>query len=636
MDRDINELRTDLERKLHTLETISEFSRSLNTARTLKEVCDIIMLTCMGHKGIEMTALLLREEDLPETFSVRFVRGTDTIFTGELIHFSPTLIRQLTENQHPLAMSNYTGENARTMQLLESLNCRMLVPLYYQARLTGMLSCGPKISGREYLDDDTWFLQLITSHAGIAISNILMLDHLEKNNLKLERKIFELQAVDEVNKALTSSLELKKVCHTLILTVTGYLTAESGSFYIHVLHDDPAPWEQFLHVTSVGTVPPDSFQTFQTDIELLNRAGQQQMIRKDSELPEALSRLFQELEAEICFPAAGSGKMLGLCFFGGKLTGLPYKTQELELASLLVRQAYSPIRNSQFYSKICEYSQGLEQMVEKRTAELTRANAEILSLNERLKAENLRMGAELDVTRRLQKMVLPRGEELQEIEGMDIACFMEPADEVGGDYYDILRHEGNIKIGIGDVTGHGLESGVVMLMTQAVVRTLLTSGETDPVRFLNILNRTIYDNVRRMGIDKMMTLALLDYKSGMLRISGYHEEVIVVRRDGRVSLVETKGMWLGLEPDITQYLPGTESEISLEPGDGVVLFTDGFTEAENMENELYGLERLCEVISHNWEKSAEEIRQAVVDDVRRHIGEHKVYDDLTLVVLKQY
>ncbi len=62
-------------------------------------------------------------------------------------------------------------------------------------------------------------------------------------------------------------------------------------------------------------------------------------------------------------------------------------------------------------------------------------------------------------------------------------------------YYDILRHDGSVKIGIGDVTGHGLESGVVMLMTQSIIRALLTSDETDPIRFLDIVNRTLFDNV---------------------------------------------------------------------------------------------------------------------------------------------
>ncbi|MFS8118563.1 MAG: PP2C family protein-serine/threonine phosphatase, partial [Microcoleus sp.] len=130
------------------------------------------------------------------------------------------------------------------------------------------------------------------------------------------------------------------------------------------------------------------------------------------------------------------------------------------------------------------------------------ANQEITVLNNRLKAENVRMSAELDVTRKIQQMLLPKDLELKEVIGLDIAGFMEAAEEVGGDYYDVLQHEGRVKIGIGDVTGHGLESGVLMIMLQTAVRTLLAYNEPDPVRFLSAINSAIYDNVQRMKCDK--------------------------------------------------------------------------------------------------------------------------------------
>ena len=258
-----------------------------------------------------------------------------------------------------------------------------------------------------------------------------------------------------------------------------------------------------------------------------------------------------------------------------------------------------------------------------------------LAQNAQLQAENLRLGAELDVTRKLQQMLLPTAAELQQIADLDIACYMAPADEVGGDYYDVLQHNGHIKIGIGDVTGHGLESGVVMLMTQAMVRALLPSGETDPVRFLDTVNRALYGNVQRMGTDKNLTLALLDYAAGEVRLSGQHEEMLVVRREGCVERVETVdlGFPIGLVDEIADYIQ--HRTVVLQPGDGVVLYTDGITEAENAAGELYGLERLCAVVHAHWAQAAETIKEAVVADVRRHIGGHQVYDDLTLVVVKQ-
>lgn len=270
-----------------------------------------------------------------------------------------------------------------------------------------------------------------------------------------------------------------------------------------------------------------------------------------------------------------------------------------------------------------------------RTAELDRANAEITSLNARLRAENIRLHAELEVTRQLQQILLPKQEELQQIDGLEIAGFMEPAAEVGGDYYDVLQYDGRVKIGIGDVTGHGLESGVLMLMVQTAVRTLLADGETDPVRFLNTLNRTIYGNIRRMNTDKHITLALLDYNQGEIRLSGQHEEAIVVRHNGEVERIDTLdlGFPIGLEEDISPFI--AQSLIKLESGDVLVLYTDGIPEAENCDRQFYGLERLCQVLMGSHHRCAEEIRQAIVEDWRKHVGDHKVYDDITVLILKQ-
>ncbi|EDN65331.1 Stage II sporulation E [Beggiatoa sp. PS] len=79
----------------------------------------------------------------------------------------------------------------------------------------------------------------------------------------------------------------------------------------------------------------------------------------------------------------------------------------------------------------------------------------------------------------------------------------------------------------------------------------------------------------------------------------------------------------------------SQQELSLQPGDGIVLYTDGITEARNPEMELYEIERLCEVVSRNWHLTAKEIQQAVIDNVRQFIGEQKIFDDITLLVLKQ-
>jgi len=290
---------------------------------------------------------------------------------------------------------------------------------------------------------------------------------------------------------------------------------------------------------------------------------------------------------------------------------------------------------NQMAAEIRAYTHNLESLVEQRTAELQRASREIMALNERLKQENVRLGAELDVARRLQLMVLPPDRELAELDGLDVAGYMRPADEVGGDYYDVLRHAGGVKIGIGDVTGHGLESGVLMLMIQTAVRTLQAAEEHDAERFLNIVNKVLYQNIQRVGLDRTATLVLLDYSQGVLRLTGQHEEAVIVRRGGSIERIDTVdlGMPVGLEVDIATFIAHTE--LRLSPGDVVVLYTDGITEAEDIHGEQYGIERLCEAVHRVHERPAAEIKQALIDDVMRFIGAQKVFDDITTVVIKR-
>ncbi len=277
----------------------------------------------------------------------------------------------------------------------------------------------------------------------------------------------------------------------------------------------------------------------------------------------------------------------------------------------------------------------LEEKVQNRTAELAVANAEISELNQKLKAENYRMSSELDILQKMQQLILPRPEELAAIQELDIAGYMQPADEMGGDYYDVLETNGIVTIGIGDVTGHGLESGILMVMTQAAVRILSEIQEDNPIRFLNTLNATIYGNVQRMNSDKNLTLAILNYAQGKLTISGQHEETLIVRFGGEVERISTMdlGLPLGLDEDISKFISNTL--IDLNPGDGIVLYTDGITEAHNHTKQQYGVERLCDIVSRNWFRTAEEIKDAVIEDVHQFMGKQKQFDDITLLVLKQ-
>jgi phosphoserine phosphatase RsbU/P len=285
-------------------------------------------------------------------------------------------------------------------------------------------------------------------------------------------------------------------------------------------------------------------------------------------------------------------------------------------------------------SDIEKYTTDLESLVQERTSELENANKQIGGLNERLAAENVRLAAEIDVARRLQMMVLPKTDELTDVPGLDISGYMRPADEVGGDYYDVLMLGSRIKIGIGDVTGHGLESGVLMLMVQSVARTLLDSGEYNPVKFLSVLNQVIYKNVQRIRTDKNLSLLFLDFEGDKAVLSGQHEEVLVIRTDGTVERIATMslGFLVGLEPDISEFVK--TQEITFTKGESIVLYTDGITEADNADGVQFGVERLCASLFRRRNEQATTIQNGVIEDLMNFVADAKIYDDISLLVIK--
>ncbi len=260
--------------------------------------------------------------------------------------------------------------------------------------------------------------------------------------------------------------------------------------------------------------------------------------------------------------------------------------------------------------------------------------AETKKVNAQLKQENSRMSAELEITQRLQQMMLPRADDLREIANLDISGFMEPAAEVGGDYYDVVLSDGGVNFSIGDVTGHGLESGVIAIVAQTAVRTLLASGISESGKFFEVLNRVIYDNTRRMNCDRNLTLSLLRYKDRHVTISGQHEEVLVVRDNGALERHDTLnlGFPLGLEENISSFIG--ESSVPLRSGDVLVLYTDGITEAINSAGVTYGIDRLSEVVRSSHAETADGIRRAVLTNLHEYIGGQDLLDDISLLVVK--
>lgn len=212
---------------------------------------------------------------------------------------------------------------------------------------------------------------------------------------------------------------------------------------------------------------------------------------------------------------------------------------------------------------------------------------------------------------------------------------MLPATEVGGDYFDILPCDGGCWLGIGDVAGHGLHTGLVMLMIQSIVAaTTLAKPNARPAEAWAALNTVLHENVRRrLQRDEHATLTLLRYHAdGRLQYAGAHEELIVYRAaKHECEVLATPGLWAGIVP--TAPLGSVpDSECQLQPGDVLLLYTDGLTESRNAEMGVFGVERLCETLAEVAHLPAGDILDHILGLLATWATRQK--DDLTLVVLR--
>jgi serine phosphatase RsbU (regulator of sigma subunit) len=251
---------------------------------------------------------------------------------------------------------------------------------------------------------------------------------------------------------------------------------------------------------------------------------------------------------------------------------------------------------------------------------------------ERQRAERQRLAHELKLAARIQTSVLPQR---LEVDGLEISASMLPASEVGGDCYDVLPFEGGAWLSIGDVAGHGLGPGVVMMMLQASVAAVLcTSPSISPAAALRVVNAVMFDNVKlRLGQREHATLMLLRYeRRGRLVFAGAHEEPIVYRvRTGRTEVLAAPGLWVGIRPDVAGQMP--ESECMLEPGDVLLLYTDGAVEARNAERKQYGVERLAHELERVHDAPVHEIREHLMRCLEAWMDVQR--DDISLVVARQ-
>jgi serine phosphatase RsbU (regulator of sigma subunit) len=236
-----------------------------------------------------------------------------------------------------------------------------------------------------------------------------------------------------------------------------------------------------------------------------------------------------------------------------------------------------------------------------------------------------RIEQEVEIAADIQRSLLPA--EAPRLAGLQVAGLCLPAAHVGGDYYDlIVDGDGRLSLVIADVAGHSVGSGLLMAMGRTVIRREVLEGKS-PREVLAATNGMLFDDLVRASLFITSACARYDPATRRLAVAnGAHNPPLLRRGDGTVAELDADGMAVGMIGD-AEY---EESEVALEPGDVVLLYTDGVTEARNADGEQLGEDRLKEVLAGAGGLAPMEVIHRVTQAVREH---GKQQDDVTLVVL---
>jgi sigma-B regulation protein RsbU (phosphoserine phosphatase) len=248
-------------------------------------------------------------------------------------------------------------------------------------------------------------------------------------------------------------------------------------------------------------------------------------------------------------------------------------------------------------------------------------------------SERVRMAKELEIARSVQMSLLPKLD--PRVEGFDIAGVCVPAQEVGGDYFDFISLGGNrLGIAIGDVSGKGVPAAIYMTLTKGILQS--HAEETvSPKRVLSKVNSLMYRTIERNSFVSMF-YAILNVAERTITFARAGQcPLILTQEPGQPgSFLSPPGMALGLEMGKVFDSVLEEQSVSLSPGEVLVFYTDGFTEAMNEKGDEFGEERLVASVARHRDEPAGRLIQDICHEVSAFAGSRAQHDDMTMVVIK--
>jgi phosphoserine phosphatase RsbU/P len=414
------------------------------------------------------------------------------------------------------------------------------------------------------------------------------------SHLSPERVGNFLQAMDRVGQALLAYRPLDELFQFVVGLAADVLRADRTAILLRRASDDDLVT---MAVSQSGRGAGEEIVVSRSIARMA--VGQRQAIltsdaQSDTRFKEQQSVIRQRIHSAMCAPLWHDGDVLGLLYVDNVAAPVPFEEGDLRLLTFIAHLAAVKIRETEAHEKDLE-----------REEELRRAAA-------------------------LQQALLPH--EPRIVGCVEIAGGNVPSLNVGGDYFDFVEGgEQCIVVGLGDVAGKGMPAALLMTHLSASVRAQVET-ERPLLEVMSRLNRSIYQNVRG---ERFITLVLAEINTvdGSIRyVNGGHNPPYLLRSgSNEIEMLSEGGLLLGIMPE-AKYAQG---HVRMEPGDILLFYSDGVTEARNLSEEEYGEERLMAFLREARALTPAQMVETLIDRVREFSRRPKPTDDVTVVAVRR-
>jgi sigma-B regulation protein RsbU (phosphoserine phosphatase) len=535
---------------------------------------------------------------------------------------------RLTQSPFLIGRGAETGNHLQLSDRRISRNCAAIVleaNKYYiedRGQRRGLFVNGDKVESRELQDgdivtfgvDDSYEIIYRSQTAGgsDSIPQLLTrMEHITGSDVvsSAGARLSKLDQLLAATALLHSQLPLDEVLGMMLNHAISVMDADRG---VLLEADDKGALHVRLARRSGGLrLPPESLAPSQTAIQLALKKQEavitEDLAQAEMDLQAAQSIVMQRLRAVVVIP----------------LYAFSHAKTEESIVNLKRGQflgvLYLDSRRPAAFSKLDR--QLLDAFTDQAASILDNAR---LVARER---ERQRMEQEINIARDIQQALLPRN--FRDYPHLSVAGCNFPCLSVGGDYFDVFPLGDNrTAFLIADVSGKGLGAALLTTMLQGVLSGM-TLG-TDPARLFNHLNRFLCDHAE-VGRYATMFFGILDDKGGLEYINAGHPSPILIRHTGAAEEAFTEGSFpVGLVPE-AEY---ATAAVKLEPGDTLVLFSDGVTEAMDPQDEFFGMPRLVKLVTGQNDVPLDALQKLLLEAVENFARGASQADDLTLLLVR--